>query len=97
MKRMKLTWRSDALYIKVRQHWYNSLTYDKMEIGSSIRLGDNHRSQFRKWLAEQGCKIVLPEGQPTQLVFDSLGVSPGYHVFEFEREADATMFVLRYL
>lgn len=51
--------------------------------------------RYRKWLAEQGCVIVLTKSD-YEVVRNSLGVAPGYDKFGFENEHDATIFVLRW-
>jgi hypothetical protein len=50
--------------------------------------------KFRDWLQAQGCEISRPSVDG--LVTDSLGVAPGYQWLEFEDDALATMFMLRW-
>lgn len=50
--------------------------------------------KFRDWLQAQGCRISEPDQD--RLVTDTLGIAPGYHWLEFDNDADATVFALKY-
>lgn len=50
--------------------------------------------EYAKWLAEQGAVIVRPD--KIDLLKNSLGISPTYDKFGFERQEDATLFALRW-
>jgi len=53
--------------------------------------------KFRDWLQAQGCEISgLPFGTAQGLVTDRVGVAPGYQWLEFEDDALATMFQLKW-
>ena len=58
------------------------------------RIRDNLGPKFRDWLQAQGCRISGPDGD--RLVTDTLGIAPGYHWLEFDNDADATWFALKY-
>jgi hypothetical protein len=49
--------------------------------------------EFRRWLAEQGGEIEHAE---KSYLRNSLGIAPGYDRLKFERDEDATMFLLRW-
>ena len=57
------------------------------------RIRDNLGPKFRDWLQAQGCRISEPD---ENLVVDTLGIAPGYHWLEFDNDADATWFALKY-
>ena len=57
------------------------------------RIRDNLGPKFRDWLQAQGCRISEPD---EKLVTDTLGIAPGYHWLEFDNDADATVFALKY-
>jgi hypothetical protein len=48
---------------------------------------------FRYWLEDQGCKIEL---SAKSYLRNSLGIAPGYDRLKFERDEDATVFLLRW-
>lgn len=49
--------------------------------------------EFRRWLAGQGGEIVLNE---KAYLRNSLEIAPGYDRLKFERDEDATAFLLRW-
>jgi len=53
----------------------------------------NWKDGYHEWLNEQGCTV---KPHPINLLKNSLGVSPGYDVFQFLQEKDATLFALRW-
>lgn len=67
-----------------KNHWINMPNHERV-----------WAERYHKWLAEQGCAIVLTKSD-IEVVRNSLGISPGYDKFGFENERDATMFVLRW-
>jgi len=67
-----------------KSHWFVSLSSARPDLSP----------KFRDWLQAQGCRISEPDGD--RLVTDTLGIAPGYHWLEFDNDADATGFVLKY-
>jgi len=49
--------------------------------------------EFRQWLSDQGCEIVLNE---KEYLRNALNIAPGYDRLKFERDEDATAFLLRW-
>lgn len=73
------------------QVWYRQNCMDDLPNDSSI-----WSREFRKWLAEQGCKIEHHEDEFCRKLRNGLDMTPGYDRFKFERDEDATMFLLRW-
>jgi len=85
-----ITLETTKLYYNVRIHYRNEMEDD-------IRFKVDARLLFHRWLKEQGCRTLIPSKYNSeQLLVDTLGIALGYTVFEFEREEDATVFVLRH-
>ena len=57
------------------------------------RIRSKLNPNFQDWLQAQGCRISEPD---EKLVTDTLGIAPGYHWLEFDNDADATVFALKY-
>jgi hypothetical protein len=51
---------------------------------------------FRQWLAEQGCTVIRTKTENEIIVVDPLGIAPGHDRLCFDREQDATLFVLKW-
>jgi hypothetical protein len=47
---------------------------------------------YRWWLQEQGCELI----SFGDTIKNTLGVFPGYDIFRFAKEEDATTFILRW-
>jgi hypothetical protein len=69
---------------------YSFLRQNRDDWHTTFTLGD----LFHKWLLSQGCRIVGPDKEG--LLADSVGIVQGYHWLEFEDDALATVFVLRW-
>lgn len=74
--------------------YYNTQVYFRKHVIDHL-LNDQQvwAQQYREWLAEQGCEIVLSNNRALR---NSLNVSPFYDSFGFRNEADATAFLLRW-
>lgn len=53
------------------------------------------REEFHRWLESQGARIRHPI-HSRDLLFDALGVAPGYDLFEFSDERQASIFILKW-
>jgi hypothetical protein len=73
------------------QVWYRQNCMDDLPNDSSI-----WSREFRKWLAVQGCEIEHDEDEFCRSLRNGLGISLGYDRLKFERDEDATMFLLRW-
>ena len=77
--------------------YYTVRLYFRREIMPLLPHDDKvWREEFHRWLASQGARIRShwPNGNP--LLVDSLGVSPGYDLFEFSDERQASIFILKW-
>lgn len=83
-----------VVYRNARNYWLRNLGDPIIDIYGSTTT--RRRALFEVWLEEQGCKIKEHD-HDTMLVTDSLGVVPGWDVLYFEKDSDATWFLLRWL
>lgn len=83
----------DPIYFNTRRWFRNKLiSFDPRVMGE---IGDfDVYFRYKHWLAKQGAQIIKHPNRT--LITDWLGVAPGYDKFEFQREQDATMFILRW-
>ena len=70
------------------QVWFRKNCIDDLPNDSDI-----WAREFRKWLAEQGGEI---EPSKEGYLRNSLEIAPGYDRLKFERDEDATLFILRW-
>jgi hypothetical protein len=81
--------------ILVGDIYYNTQIFFAKNILPSLPNDDGAwAKEYRVWLKEQGAIIVTDEVHT--FIRTALGVAPGYDFFEFEKDSDATMFVLRW-
>jgi hypothetical protein len=81
--------------ILVGDIYYNTQIFFAKNILPSLPNDDcAWAKEYRVWLKEQGAIIVTDEFET--LLRTTLGVAPGYDFFEFEKDSDATIFVLRW-
>jgi hypothetical protein len=74
--------------------YYNTQVYFAKNILPGLPNDDRKwKNEYKEWLKEQGCTV---KPHSNSLIKNSLGVSPGYDVFEFLQEKDAIMFMLRW-
>ena len=73
------------------QVWYRQNCMDDLPNDSSI-----WSREFRKWLAVQGCEIEHDEDEFCRNFRNGLGLAPGCDRLKFERDEDATIFLLRW-
>lgn len=85
-------------YIPTNPIHYNTRKYFRENIIDTLPNDEKvWATVYRSWLAEQGCKIVISKKNwYTHLISDVLDVTPGYHEFEFDKEEDALIFVLKW-
>jgi hypothetical protein len=73
--------------------YYNTQIYFAKNILNDLPNDDREWADaYRQWLLDQGCQLV----SNTWTIQNSLGVSPGYDIFRFHQEEDATAFILRW-
>ena len=73
------------------QVWFRENRIDDLPNDTSI-----WSREFRKWLSEQGCEIEHDEDEFCRKIRNGLGLAPGYDRLKFERDVDATLFMLRW-
>jgi hypothetical protein len=74
--------------------YYNTQIFFARNIVPSLPNDDRAwKKKYSEWLKEQGASIVT---ESETLIRTTLGVAPGYDFFEFEKDSDATIFVLRW-
>lgn len=73
------------------QVWFRNNRMDDLPNNSTI-----WSREFSKWLADQGGEIDINEELPRNWRNECLGLSPGYDRLKFERNEDATAFLLRW-
>jgi hypothetical protein len=71
------------------QVWFRQNCIDNLPNDSCV-----WASEFRQWLAEQGGEIELNNAHA--YLRNSLEIAPGYDRIKFERNEDATVFLLRW-
>ena len=81
--------------ISTNEIYYNTAIFFAKNILPSLPNDDRAwAKEYSEWLKEQGACIFADEVHP--FIRTALGVAPGYDFFEFEKDSDATMFVLRW-
>lgn len=81
----------DSLHVIYNvQVWFRKNCIDDLPNDSDI-----WAREFRKWLAEQGGEIDRDDYFSPRLR-NGLGLAPGYDRLKFERDEDATIFLLRW-
>lgn len=81
--------------ILVGDIYYNTQIFFAKNIVPTLPNDDKAwKKGYSDWLKEQGAIIVTFKFET--LLRTTLGVAPGYDFFEFEKDSDATIFVLRW-
>jgi hypothetical protein len=88
-----------TVHILAGDIYYNTQIFFAKNILPSLPNDDGAwAKEYRVWLKEQGAIIVTAEFEsPLKKIYrNALGVLPGHDFFEFEKDSDATIFVLRW-
>jgi hypothetical protein len=82
------------IYLETGDLYYNTQVYFRKNLMDDLPNDDKAwKKAYHTWLETQGVVIVISS---KDLIRNALGVAPGYDMFGFENEHDATMFVLKW-
>lgn len=84
------------ILLETHQMYYNTQVYFREHHLDQLPHDDKiWAREYARWLAGQGAVIVRP-AMFDFYIKNSLGISPGYDKFGFERAEDAVQFTLRW-